>query len=159
MNSLLTSATKIARILFALLVIGASLFLLNKAKSGPPPEKKLQEPTVKRRLFENRVPEHLPIKVKIKREKEKLFRDLNNENWAEDFELEVTNIGEKPIYFLWFALGVPDAKIADGYQTFSIVYGRLALGDLNNRPTVDDVPIRPGESKTLPRRRGNSRLE
>jgi hypothetical protein len=91
----------------------------------------------------------LPIKVKIKREKEKLFRDLNNENWARDFELEVKNIGDKPIYFLWLDLHVPDAKIANSYQVFSIVYGRLALGDLSNRPTAEDVPIVPGETKIL----------
>lgn len=59
------------------------------------------------------------------------------------------NIGEKPIYYLVFALGVPDAKIANNYQTFVIAYGRVELSDLNNRPTPDDNPIRPGETKVL----------
>ncbi|HSQ24632.1 MAG TPA: hypothetical protein VLN44_09480 [Pyrinomonadaceae bacterium] len=95
------------------------------------------------------MPEHLPIKVKIKREKEKLYRDLNNENWARDFEIEVKNTGTKPIYSLAFLLEVPDAKIADSYQAFTIVYGRTDLFDLNNSPGNDDVPIRPGETRTL----------
>jgi len=100
-------------------------------------------------MFENRIPEHLPIKVKIKREKEKEFRDLNNDNWARDLELEVKNTGEKPIYFLWFALEIPEAKIATSHQSFSIMYGRLELADLKNRPTAEDVPIEPGETKVL----------
>jgi hypothetical protein len=100
-------------------------------------------------MFENRVPEHLPIKVKIKREKEKKFRDLDNENWARDLELEVKNVGEKPIYELFFQLDVPEAKIANSYQSFSIVYGRVELWDLRNRPNTEDVPIMPGETKVL----------
>jgi hypothetical protein len=100
-------------------------------------------------MFENCVPEHLPIKVKIKREKEKEFRDLDNENWARDLELEVKNVGEKPIYFLWFALEVPEAKVATSHQSFSIMYGRIELADLNNQPTVEDPPIMPGETKVL----------
>jgi len=147
MNSQSRPATFV-KILFSLLVIAIPLTLLFKARSRPAAAKTQTVPPP-RRLFENRVPEHLPIKVKIKREKEKLYRDLDNENWARDFEIEVKNIGEKPIYFLLFALGVPDAKIADSYQLFTIVYGRVALSDLNNRPTSDDVPIRPGETKVL----------
>ncbi|HKR21952.1 MAG TPA: hypothetical protein VJS17_05115 [Pyrinomonadaceae bacterium] len=102
-----------------------------------------------RRLFENRIPDHLPIKVKIKREKEKRFRDLENQNWVRDLELEVKNVGEKPIYFLFFYVVIPDAKIGDKPQGLSIVYGRAALSDLNNEPTADDVPINPGETKVL----------
>src|SRR6266496_340759 len=149
MNSPHGLAQRIVRIVFALVVITSALALLNKAKSGSASETKGQTTPPTRRLFENRVPEHLPIKVKIKREKEKLFRDLDNENWPRDFEIEVKNVGEKPIYFLDFGLLVPDAKIADSYQAFSIVYGRIALADLNNRPTAEDIPIQPSETKVL----------
>jgi hypothetical protein len=139
-----------ARILFALLIVSFSLVLLNRAKSGAPAVAKDQAESIpKRRLFENRVPGHLPIKVKLKQDKEKLYRDLKNENWAGDFEIEVQNIGDKPIYSILFLLEVPDAKIADSYQAFSIVYGRTALADLDNTPTSDDIPIRPGEIKVM----------
>src|SRR6266702_8737336 len=120
-----------ARIFFALLIVSFSLVLLNRAKSGAPAVAKDQAESIpKRRLFENRVPGHLPIKVKLKQDKEKLYRDLKNENWAGDFEIEVQNIGDRPIYSILFLLEVPDAKIADSYQAFSIVYGRTALADL-----------------------------
>jgi hypothetical protein len=145
------------RLAIALLLATSALILLNHAKSDS--IQKLQDPPgsktnpierkPSRRLFENRMPEHLPIKVKIKLEKERKFRDLKNDNWARDLELEVKNVGDKPIYHLWFVLDVPEAKIADSHQVFVIMYGRMELADLNNRPKADDVPIEPGETKVL----------
>jgi hypothetical protein len=143
------------RIIITLLVLSAAVALLIKGQAGPTaasaeqPPQSVPEKALSKRLFENRVPEHLPIKVKIKREKEKLCRDLNNENWARDFEIEVENTGTKPIYSLCFMLEVPDAKIADSNQAFTIVYGRVELANLNTRPTREDVPIEPGERKVL----------
>ena len=150
MNFPLFSAPNLLRVLFVLIILTSSLILLKKASSSAPPAQKLQQaPAATRRLFENRVPEHLPIKVKIKREKEKSFRDLDNENWARDLELEVKNVGDKPIYSMFFYLLVPAAKIGDSYQAFSLVYGRAALSDLTNLPSAEDVPIMPGETKVL----------
>ena len=143
------------RITIVLLILSSAVALLTRGKVGPTAasgDQTLQNPPetrVTKRLFENRVPEHLPIKVRIKREKEKLYRDLDNENWARDFEIEVENTGTKPIYSLAFLLEVPDAKIADSYQVFTIVYGRTELFDLNNSPGKDDMPIKPAETKTL----------
>jgi hypothetical protein len=158
MNSPLPAASIAVRIIFAVVVTTSALLLLNHAQSGsiqkpqdPPGSKNNPiERKPSRRLFENRIPEHLPIKVKIKWERERKFRDLANDNWARDLELEVKNIGEKPIYHLWFVLEVPEAKIADSHQVFVIMYGRMELADLNNRPTADDIPINPGETRMLP---------
>lgn len=161
MNSRLPLAS-VVRIVFALAVAtSVAVILIAKSSSRSlPQEQPVSKPTPEkresttRRLFENRVPEHLPIKVKIKREKERRFRDLENQNWVRDLELEVRNVGEKPIYFLFFYVVVPDAvlpdaKISGKGQALSIVYGRTELADLNNEPTADDVPINPGETKVL----------
>jgi hypothetical protein len=43
------------------------------------------------RVFEDKIPSHIPIKIKIKKEKEKSFKDLRNEKWLSEFEIEVTN--------------------------------------------------------------------
>jgi len=158
MNSKLPVASLVVRFFFALLLATSALLLLNHAKSDSVPRQPQDPPGSKtnpierkpsRRLFENRIPDHLPIKVKIKLEKERKFRDLNNDNWARELELEVKNVGDKPIYHLWFVLEVPEAKIADSHQGFVIMYGRMELADLSNRPTADDVPIEPGETKVL----------
>jgi hypothetical protein len=59
-----------------------------------------QELEKEERQLEDAIPKHVPIKVKIKAEKEKAFKDLHNEKWLRDLEIEVTNTGTKPIYFL-----------------------------------------------------------
>src|SRR5687767_15898161 len=37
------------------------------------------------RELEDQLPKHLPIKIKIKSDREKGFKDLKNESWARDF--------------------------------------------------------------------------
>lgn len=98
------------------------------------------------RELENLIPKHVPLGIKIRKEKEKEFKDLNNERWARDFELEVTNTGDKPIYAFYLLMFL-DVRAAAGYQIIApIYYGRDELDNLKGRPTLDDVPIKPGES-------------
>ncbi len=145
----------VARVFFGLFVITLALALLSKGRFGPDSSRvaqaarKTQAAPAKKRLLENRVTEKFPVKVKIKREKENRFRDLENEDWARDLELEVKNIGEKPIYFLYFHLEVPDAKIRESHQNFGIVYGRVAFSKWDERPAPEDVAIKPGETIVL----------
>lgn len=54
------------------------------------------------RVIENLVPKHVPIKIRIKEDKERALKDLNNDKWTSDFELVVTNTSDKPIYLLEF---------------------------------------------------------
>ena len=81
-------------------------------------------PQKEERQLEDEVPKHVPIKIKIKKEKEAGFKDLNNEKWAREFELEVINTGTKPIYFLYLYV-VTDVKAAAGFRiVFPLYYGR-----------------------------------
>jgi hypothetical protein len=101
------------------------------------------------RQLENLMPKHIPLGVKIKKEKEKEFKDLNNEKWARDFELEVTNTGDKPIYafYLLLTLDIKDQNYQDILAP--VYYGRTELGDLRVKATTDDVPLNPKESIVL----------
>ena len=95
------------------------------------------------------IPKHVPIKIKIKKEKEAGFKDLSNEKWAREFELEVTNTGTKPIYYLYFHV-MTDVKAAAGFQIiFPLYYGRDELGEITTKAAPTDVPINPGESVSL----------
>lgn len=106
-------------------------------------------PQEEERQLENLIPKHVPIKIKIKKEKEAGFKDLKNEKWAREFELEVTNTGTKPIYYLYFHV-MTDVKAAAGFQIiFPLYYGRDELGDIKTRAEPTDVPINPGESVSL----------
>jgi hypothetical protein len=101
------------------------------------------------RVFENKIPAHIPIKIKVKKEKEKSFKDLKNEKWLSEFELELTNTGDKPIYFLYITMGT-DVKADGGPEiVFPLTYGRAELGDIVTKATSDDVPIKPGETIIL----------
>jgi hypothetical protein len=100
------------------------------------------------RKFENRIPAHVPVKVKLKNEQ--AFKDRKNKDWARGLEIEVRNTGTKPIYFLYVIVGLPDFVLEDGNSAgFQVRYGRAELVDLDAIVQPDDVPIQPGESITL----------
>ena len=102
------------------------------------------------RTFENTIPKHVPIKIKLKSEKEKAFKDLTNSEWHRDFELEVTNTSDKPIYFLEVWLVLPETKSENNVQiAFPLRYGRADFIHFNTRPIATDVPIQPGETYTF----------
>jgi hypothetical protein len=100
------------------------------------------------RKFEDRVPAHVPLKVKLKNER--AFKDKKNKEWARDLEIEVKNTGSKPIYFMYMVFILPDFTLeGDHPLAFTVMYGRHQLADLEAPLEPDDVPVRPGESVTL----------
>ena len=128
--------------LFLILIISLAGVLLMKGMSAFSISQLTEE-----RELEDRIPKHLPIKVKIKKEKEKAFKDVKNEKWFRDLELEVTNTGDKPIYFLDFLLTLPGVIAPTGNEIgFALRYGRIELGSIENKVGPDDVPIKPGET-------------
>jgi hypothetical protein len=107
-----------------------------------------QTPAKEEREIEDRVPKHLPIKVKVK--KEEKLKDLKNDNWLRDLDVEVTNTGTKPIYFIEISLHLPDALADDERGTaYHLYYGRIELGAFEQHPQPDDVPLMPGKSATF----------
>ena len=110
-----------------------------------------QESEKKEREIETRIPAHLPIKLKF-RNVEKV-KDLKNEDWIGDLEVEVTNTGTKPIYYLYIELLVPEVVKDDKAVTktvgFPLRYGRIQLVDFAEPIRSDDVPLLPGESAVI----------
>jgi hypothetical protein len=102
-----------------------------------------------KRDIEDKIPKHLPLKVKLKQEKEAKIKDFKNDAWLLDFELEVTNTSEKPIYFLDFFVIFPEFVENGGAKGIPLRYGRLAFVKLETRPLPEDVPIKPGETYTF----------
>ncbi|HMH44321.1 MAG TPA: hypothetical protein VK557_12605 [Pyrinomonadaceae bacterium] len=86
-------------------------------RSNPPPVEEVVEPIEQRRpsrSLNNKIPDKVPIKVTIRPEIEKAFNDLDNQNWLRDFEIEITNTSDKPIYFLEFWLTMRDPMDRQG---------------------------------------------
>jgi hypothetical protein len=108
------------------------------------PQTSISAGTQGERVFENAIPENAPIRINIKKEKEKSFKELKDEKWVEEFELEVKNVGEKPIYFIYINL-LSDVKVGGSTLIFPMVYGRAELGDIITKAGPDDPFIKPGE--------------
>ncbi|MDT7808110.1 MAG: hypothetical protein QOJ70_1923 [Acidobacteriota bacterium] len=107
-----------------------------------------QTPEKEEREVEDKIPKHLPIKVKMK--KPEKLKDLKNEDWLGDLEVEVTNTSTKPVYFVEIALFLPDVEDADGFNfAYKLEYGRIRLAAFEEPIQPDDIPILPGESVTI----------
>jgi hypothetical protein len=134
------------RLLFGIFA-AAAIFLIKALDIlGPSLAQEPKDATqeIKETVFEDEIPRHVPIRIKIRKEKEAAFKNLKNERWARDFELEVTNTGAKPIYTLSLLL-VTDLKAAAGFRIVApLFYGKL--GELTNKAEPEDVPIKPGET-------------
>ena len=101
---------------------------------------------IEEREIQDEIPKHVPIKVKIRSEKEKAFKDLKNEKWLRDLELEVTNTSDKPIYFLEFWVVLPEVISENGMNVgIPLRYGRSEFIDFKTLALPDDIPIQPGE--------------
>jgi hypothetical protein len=133
---------RIVLLLFVLVVL--TIFLMK------PPGTSSVAQVKEERVFENAIPKDVPIKIKIKTEKERSFKDLKNEKWLSQFELELTNTGDKPIYFIYITMGTGVKWGGTGDELVSpLHYGRAELGDIVTRAGPDDVPIKPGETFVL----------
>jgi len=140
------------RLLVFFLIFFACVLLM-KGMSAPSVAQSSEE-----REFEDKVPKHLPLKIKIKKEKEKAVKDLQNDKWLRDFELEVTNIGDKPIYFLYFVVTLDEITAPNGTNmAFPLMYGRAELGSIEKKAESDDLPIKPGETYVFKAYDGNVR--
>jgi hypothetical protein len=143
MNTSANKPNPLAKTLAAALVLSVvGLLMLGSRQTSS--SAALQE-----RIFENKIPSHIPIKIKIKKEKEESFKNLKNEKWLREFELELTNTSDKPIYFLYITMGT-DVNVDGGPEiVFPLTYGRAELGDIVTKATSEDVPIKPGETIIL----------
>jgi len=109
-----------------------------------------EERQPEKRQLDDKIPKHVPIKVKVRSEKEKAFRDLNNEKWLRNLELEITNVSDRPIYFLEIWADLPEIISENGRKIgFSLRYGRIDFIDFDTRPLPGDDPIRPGQTYTF----------
>lgn len=130
----------VTSLLFAVLAFGCSVALFT---NGFWSQSNAQ--TSSERVVEFKIPKHVPIKVKLKREKEKAIKDLRNEKWHQDFQLEVTNTSDKPIYFLVVWLILPELVNPSGRPDgFSLTFGRMDFVDFDMRPNSTDIPLAPG---------------
>jgi hypothetical protein len=93
------------------------------------------------KIIEDQIPAHLPIAVEL--------RNLDKEPFFDSFEVRITNLGQKPIYHLYFVLIVPQAAEQGFDLGIRLEYGRAKLIEGEEPLQASDVPINPGETKTV----------
>src|SRR2546430_1624236 len=132
---------RIGLLLAATLAASGLAFLIVTVDSGKMNAEAQAEPQLERQV-ENKIPKHVPITIKLKKEKEKAFKDIKNEKWLQDFELEVTNTSNKPIYFLELFVVLPEIVVEDGHSVaIPLRYGRVDFIDFDTMATPSDQPI------------------
>jgi hypothetical protein len=111
-------------------------------KVGPRRQGKKSEPNSALSLesvIEDQIPSHISIKVEL--------LNLKKEGFLRKLEIKVTNISNKPIYYLNLSLLLPDVLSPNGNPIgFPLKYGRTELISFQEPIRPDDVPILPGES-------------
>lgn len=93
------------------------------------------------------LPARLPLKAVVKNRER--VADPKNEHWLRDLEVEVTNTGRKPAYFVSLLLHLPGAKLGGLPPVFKLKFGSPALGSFTAVARPEDVPLAPGESAVL----------
>lgn len=95
----------------------------------------------------NSLPPRLPLKVVVKNRE--LVADPKNERWLRDLEVEVTNTGSRPVYFVSLLLLLPGAKMGGLQPVYKLRFGNPALGSFTAVARPEDVPLAPGESAVV----------
>jgi len=103
----------------------------------------------RRRVFESKLSKQIPLKVRIKKDKEAAALDPRNKNWFRDIEIEVTNTSNKPIYYLGLNI-VTDVRNEDMLpMVFPLRWGRPELADVKVKPGPNDIHIKPNATQVL----------
>ena len=135
---------RVSLLLVALIVSALAGFLPFVGASSPPfslPQDNQSSQNEERELGVG-LPKHVPLKIKAK--------NIKSKKWAHDLEIEVTNISNKPIYYLSFMVVMQGIKSPEGKEyMFWVHYGRGQLNDFSTKLESTDIPLMPNESYVL----------
>jgi hypothetical protein len=93
------------------------------------------------------VPARLPLKAVVKNEER--VADPKNDRWLRDLEVEVTNTGSRPIYFVSLLLLLPGAKMSGLQPVYLLRFGSRALGSFTAIARPEDISLAPGASAVI----------
>jgi hypothetical protein len=82
----------------------------------------------------------------------KEIRGLQSSTFPLEFEVEIKNISDKPIYYIDFAAVLTESRPYSPNNRpagFYLQYGHVRLSSVKERPQSDDIPIRPGDTAIL----------
>ena len=93
-----------------------------------------------RRILKTREFKGMPVKFHE-------IRKVDSDTWYRDLQIEIKNIGNKPIYFMLAYLEFPDHKTAQGRDTgISLSFGELKYVDIAVIADAADTHLDPGQN-------------
>lgn len=103
-----------------------------------------------KRTIENKIPPQVPLAIKIKKDKEDKLTDAANKQWYRDFEMEITNTSNKPIYYFNLFIYMPDVEDSSGAtMVFTIFFGRTDFIEPDTKILPQDKPLLPNQTYTF----------
>ncbi len=74
---------------------------------------------------------------------------VDSDNFPNDFVVDVKNTGNKPIYYMFLYLTLPEVEVGGAKWAFELEYGNHALFEINKTSSPDDESLKPGETHTF----------
>ncbi len=74
------------------------------------------------------------------------MRNLQNEHWMRDLELEIKNISSKPIYHIALTLALPDLGGQAFHYGVPLRYGEPGKWVIDDIARPGDMSLKPGET-------------
>jgi hypothetical protein len=76
----------------------------------------------------------------------KAIRNHKKKTWLRDMEIEVTNVANKPVYYILIGMEFPDIKPGGVPIGENLIFGNHKLISFGERPQPDDPFLKPGEN-------------
>jgi hypothetical protein len=136
MNPHQQSVASFTRRLLHLTILGAASIFLISALSAIG-QTQSDEPSDERK-FKVKEFKDMPLEVEVK--------NLQSKTWHKDLEIEVTNVSNKPIYFILAYLIFPDDKVPNGDVGIALHYGKRENILITHLADANDPHLAPGET-------------
>ncbi|MFN7945494.1 MAG: hypothetical protein U0Z53_09090 [Blastocatellia bacterium] len=122
-------------------------YVLGKDAGRTENRSRMQEPVQPQSQSQDEEPREIrQVKKDHPALKIKAIRNHRKKTWLRDMEIEVTNITNRPIYFIRLGMSFPDIKLSEVPVGESLIFGNHKLLDFANHPQPDDPFLKPGES-------------
>ena len=125
------------RTLQLLIVFGAPFLLLKGVLVLTTAQSETHE-----RKFQSREFRDMPLRVRQ-------VKNLQSKTWPNDFEIEVQNVSDKPIYYITGVLEFPDDPAPNGSSGILLEYGKVANSDIGRIAQTEDEHLDPGKTVNL----------
>src|SRR5262249_12541848 len=130
-------AREVVKRLLPLLILGSTAVIVGKILQDPSSAQG-PEATQHERKLKIKGLKDMPLEIRA-------IKNLESENWVNELEIEVKNLGNKPIYFIYGHISFPDDRIADQEVAVPFTFGKAENVEIKRLADVNDPHLNPQE--------------